>query len=534
MFESKAERIKSEILRCAKDFPYFARNYLKIVDIKGADCSLELNRSQKLILRALETNNNLMILKARKLGSTTLVAGYFLWKALFHKNTGIAVVAHTDEAARAIFSIYQHLYKNLPSEMRITATKSRHNELSLKSGSMIKVGTASSESFRGQTYQYIHASEYAFWPNLEKTIMGLFGTADANATIILESTANGLNQAYEMWKGESGFEKLFLGWTLDARYVRKKQAYQDLTQMEREYIEKYNLPPIQANWFVNHLRTKAANNWQGFNQEFPVTAEMAFVTSGSRFFPDPWPVRGTEPGLKVYKKPQKFHVYSVGVDTASGSPGGDFSAFMVLDVTNPKKITMAASYYDRTAPSDYKEAVYEVCKKYDALAVVESNSYGLSIIEHLQSRSHPRQFRDQHWDTVSSRWKARLGFNTNAKSRNLLLSRLYEYVTQRWMLISDENFMAEANTLVYNSRGKVEAAGGKHDDMVMATGLALMGLDQVDDMIQEVVQQQRPHTLKEMIQWERATGRSYKNTRDHDFSPDPVGDLIATDIGGAG
>jgi len=35
--------------------------------------------------------------------------------------------------------------------------------------------------------------------------MGLFGTADANATIILESTANGLNQAYEMWKGESGF-----------------------------------------------------------------------------------------------------------------------------------------------------------------------------------------------------------------------------------------------------------------------------------------------------------------------------------------
>jgi phage terminase large subunit-like protein len=180
------KRVKEEILRCAKDFPYFARNYLKIVDINGADCSLELNRAQKLIIRSLETNNNLMILKARKLGSTTVVAGYFLWKALFKKNTSIAVVAHTDEAARAIFGIYKHFYKNLPNEMRITATKSRHNELALKSGSLIKVGTAQSESFRGQTYQYIHASEYAFWPSLEKTIMGLFGTADANATNILE------------------------------------------------------------------------------------------------------------------------------------------------------------------------------------------------------------------------------------------------------------------------------------------------------------------------------------------------------------
>jgi hypothetical protein len=533
LLASSNKRIKEEILRCAKDFPYFARNYLKIVDINGGDCSLELNRAQKLIIRSLETNNNLMILKARKLGSTTVVAGYFLWKALFRKNTSVAVVAHTDEAARAIFGIYKHFYKNLPSEMRITATKSRSNELALKSGSLIKIGTAQSESFRGQTYQYIHASEYAFWPSLEKTIMGLFGTADANATIILESTANGLNQAYEMWKGESGFQKLFLGWMLDSRYVRKRPAFTDLTKNEREYIAKYELAEPQAHWFVNHLRTKAANNWQGFNQEFPVTAEMAFVTSGSRFFPNPWPVQGTVPGLKVYQERQKYRVYSVGVDTASGSPGGDYSAFMVLDVTNPKAVRMVASYYDRVAPSDYKQIVHDMCVKYDALAVVESNSYGLSIIEYLQSRAYPRQFRDQAWDTVTNRWKARLGFNTNSKSRNLLLARLYEYVTQQWVDVKDKNFMAEANTLVYNSRGKVEAASGKHDDMVMATGLALMGLDQVDDIIQEVVQQQRPSNVSEMLEWERATGRQFKAAKDHEFAPSPFDDLATADILGS-
>jgi len=519
-------KVKKEILRCAKDFPYFAERYLKIVDIHGLETTLKLNQAQKQVFEKLKTENHLMILKARKLGSTTFIAGYFLWKALFKKNTKIAVVAHTDEASKAIFSIYQFFYKNLPNHIRVRALHDRSNTLKLATGSMIKVGTASSESFRGQTYQYIHASEYAFWPNLGKTIAGLFGTAEANATVILESTANGLNEAYEMWQSENGFDKMFMGWTIDDRYTRKNPAFKDFSKLERQYAQKHNLTDPQRNWMVQVLRTKCANNWQIFNQEFPVSAEMAFVTSGSRFFPDPWPVKSTTAGLKIYKQPQKFHVYAMGVDTASGSPGGDFSAIMVLDVSNQQKIEMVASYYDHIAPSDFGEVVHEMAAKYSALAVVESNSYGLSIIEHLQSKAYPRQYRDQYWDKVKGMFTPRYGFNTNAKSRNLLLSRLYEYITRGWCEVIDQNFMAEANALVYNSRGKVEAASGKHDDIVIATGLALMGLDQVDDIVAEVVQQQRPSNTREMIEWEMATGRAFATASEDDFAPNPLEDLF--------
>ena len=519
-------KVKQEILRCSKDFPYFAQRYLRLIDIKGLETTLKLNEAQVEIFNTLQTENHLMILKARKLGSTTMIAAYYLWKALFRKNVRIAVVAHTDEAVRAIFGIYQFFYKNLPNHIRVRAVNDRANVLKLATGSMIRVGTASSESFRGQTYQYIHASEYAFWPSLDKTIAGLFGTADANATIILESTANGLNEAYELWEQENGFKKLFMAWTIDKRYIRKKPAFPDLSKDERAYIAKHKLPESQANWMVHVLRTKCANNWQIFNQEFPANAEMAFVTSGSRFFPDPWPVSGTVPGLKIYKDPEKFHVYAMGVDTASGSPGGDYSAFMVLDVSNQNKIKMVASYYDRTAPSDYKEIVHEVASKYQCLIVTESNSYGLSIIESLQEKSYPRQYRDQYWDKVKGMFTPRYGFNTNAKSRNLLLARLYEYVTRNWLEVSDTNFMSEANSLVYNRRGKVEAAGGKHDDMVMATGLALMGLDQVDDLIQEVIQQQRPGNVREMLHWEMATGKRFKDTAQEDFTSSPLDQIL--------
>jgi hypothetical protein len=519
-------KVKQEILKCAKDFKYFAGKYLKIVDVHGLETTLKLNQAQADIVEALESENHLMILKARKLGSTTLIAGYYLWKALFRKNIKIAVVAHTDEASRAIFSIYQFFYKNLPSHIKVRALSDRSNTLKLATGSMVKVGTASSESFRGQTYQYIHASEYAFWPNLDKTIAGLFGTADANATVILESTANGLNEAYEMWQSENGFTKMFMAWTIDARYTRKKAVFKDLSKLERAYTSKHDLNEAQTNWMVHVLRTKCANNWQIFNQEFPISAEMAFVTSGSRFFPDPWPVSGTTAGLRIYKEPQKFHVYAMGVDTASGSPGGDYSAIMLLDVSDTTKVQMAASYYDHLAPSDFKEIVHEMADKYQALAVVESNSYGLSIIEHLQEKSYPRQYRDQYWDKVKGMFTPRYGFNTNAKSRNLLLSRLYEYITRGWCEVVDDNFKAEANALVYNSRGKVEAASGKHDDIVIATGLALMGLDQVDDIVAEVIQQHRPSNVGEMLQWEAATGRRFSDAQEEEFAPNPLDDLL--------
>ena len=519
-------RVAGEVKKCAKDFEYFASRYLRIIDISGLETTLKLNEAQRLIIDAMESDNHLMVLKARKLGSTTLIAGYFLWKALFRRNTKIAVVAHTDKAVQAIFGIYQYFYNNLPSDMKIKTRNSNANTMRWATGSMICIGTAASESFRGQTYQYIHASEYAFWPKMSKTISSLFHTAEANATIVLESTANGLNDAYEMWESDNGFRKLFMGWTIDRRYTREKSQFKDLTKDEREYISKNELSDEQANWMVYMLRTKCANNWQIFNQEMPVSAEMAFVTSGSRFFPDPWPVMGTKPGLRIYEEPEKFHVYAMGVDTASGSPGGDFSAIMVLDVSNQEKIRMVASYYDRAAPSDFKESVHSLAEKYQALSVVESNSYGLSIIEHLQAKSYPRQFRDQYWDKVKGMWSPRFGFNTNAKSRNLLFSRLYEYVTRGWVAVTDHNFMSEANALVYNNRGKVEAASGKHDDMVMATGLALMGLDQVDDIIEEVVRQQRPSTVTEMIKWEHATGRTYSESTAEDFSSSPLDQVL--------
>ena len=65
--------VREEILRCAKDFEHCAQ-YFKIVTKRSKLESFVPNEAQKDVIRSLGHNDNLMMLKARQLGSTTGIA----------------------------------------------------------------------------------------------------------------------------------------------------------------------------------------------------------------------------------------------------------------------------------------------------------------------------------------------------------------------------------------------------------------------------------------------------------------------------
>jgi hypothetical protein len=73
--------------------------------------------------------------------------------------------------------------------------------------------------------------------------------------------------------------------------------------------------------------------------------------------------------------------------------------------------------------------------------------------------------------------------------------------------------MTEMNTFVYNEKGRPEADKGKHDDMIFALGLALMGLDQADDFEEEVQLERKPRTTREILEWESKTGKLYSENK---------------------
>ena len=526
----KNDELRADILRCREDFAYFSEKYLKIVTKDSRLTNLVPNQAQLSVVESIQDSNHLMLLKARQLGSTTIIAAYFFWYTLFNKYTRTAIVAHTDEAVKKIFEIYHLFHKHLPPHLKLETSRSRENEIKFITGSSIRVGSASSQSFRGSTYNLIHASEYAFWTNMEKAIASLFGARTKNAKIILESTANGMNEAYDLWTSESGYSKMFLSWKLDADYFLSKPAFTDPTEEELEYSYENKLTKQQFHWMVNQLRTACANNWNIFNQEYPAKPEDAFVATGSPFFPHNYSVLDHSDGYVEYMTPKKFGIYTIGVDTATGSPGGDYSAFMILDVTDRKNIRMAASFYERIPPSLYARKVLKYAKRYNAFAVVETNSYGLAVQDYIQSEGYPFMYRTSSFDKVTHSWQNRLGFMTTSKSRPMLFNRLYEHITRGWCDAKCPRFRSEANRLQYNARGKVEAASGQHDDMVMATGLALMGLDQVDEIEEEVQKSYRPQGIKEVLEWEMHTGRLWSSAKRSEFAKDG-GDEILGAIG---
>jgi len=505
------DRVREEIAKCARDFDYFCR-YLRIVDKRGKTITFRPNVAQKALKDSLERSSSVYVLKARQLGITTKVAARLFWKALLVPNFKVCVIAHGTESAEVIFEIYKRFYGALPPFLRFETEKANVREMKFFHGGLIRVATANSDSFRGTTYQALHCSEFGFWNDVDRTIAAAFQTAGPDAEIILETTANGMNDAHKMWRDENGFRKLFLGWTLDSEYIVTKKP-KALSDKVKAYSKEYELTNHQTWWAEQTYRTKCGANWNIFLQEYPLDAEHAFITSGERFFPILFPHSVAREGVMEYGKKKKYSVYSMGVDVASGSPSGDFSALSVMDVTNKKKPVVVETGYYRISPAEFGAEVLRVAKKWEPLVVVESNTYGLSVLEYLMAQGWAYIFRRTQYDKMAAKWLERVGFNTNVNTRPVMLARLHEYVSQGWLDIKDERMKTEVNTFVYNDKGRPEASSKKHDDMIMSYALCLMGIDQIEPIRQDVMAKE-PESLADMLQFERTTGKVYRSHAD--------------------
>ena len=152
------------------------------------------------------------VLKGRKLGLTTIIAARNFWKSLFTPNFSSLVLAHTDDSAKAIFRIYKRFYKHLPPLLQFPIAQENLHEMIFEHGGRIVASTAGSEGLRGDTFQAIHCSEFAMYSDIQSTVAAALNTAGENASVALETTAKGMNDAHKIWYGANGFNKLFISW----------------------------------------------------------------------------------------------------------------------------------------------------------------------------------------------------------------------------------------------------------------------------------------------------------------------------------
>jgi len=500
-----------EIKKCKNSFTYFCENYLYIIDKNNKTIKLRLNNAQKHIFDKLEENSFIKILKARQLGSSTFIAAFYFWKTLLNVNERTVVIAHQHDSVKQIFRIYKTFYDNLPKFLKFKCNTNSANTLEFDTGSYIKVGSASSEAFRGSSaISNLHLSEVAFWENMKDTVASIFAAVSNNPTIILETTPNGMNDFFHFWSDENGYYPIFLSWMTDEKNILPSLPYDvsrllnGKTEVER-LVSSLALSEQQKNWAINVFFKRCAGDLSKFKQEYASDEVTCFLTSGDRFFTETFILdQNVQSGYIEYKPPMIGRIYSIGVDAAGGSNNGDYSAFVVTDITVKEYPQIVATFYERMPLLQYAERVYQECLKYKAFAVVEKNSYGLAIIEHLVQREYSFIYTRTVFDKIENRYTEDFGFNTTMSTRPILLARLQSFINHRKIVIEDPRLQKEINSFIYIN-GKAQADRNQHDDMIMALGLSLIAFDQYE-YVQQNALPTMPQNASEWMKLELSMG----------------------------
>lgn len=274
--------------------------------IKGDDGEAELaipfipNRAQRRFITRLWHRN--IILKARQLGFTTLVAVLWLDHALFNANQRCGIIAQDRDAAKVIFrDKVQFAYKNLPPEVREQFPLAADNAdelLFAHNNSSVRVAT----SMRSGTIHRLHVSEFgkicAQYPQkAAEVVTGSIPAVPTNGILIIESTAEGREgefyqlvtraEAHTASKTKltpKDYRFHFYAWWQEPKY-RLPAGTVPITDKEHEYFDLVQglmgctIDADQRAWYVATMTADFSGAEERMWQEYPSTPEEAFQVS---------------------------------------------------------------------------------------------------------------------------------------------------------------------------------------------------------------------------------------------------------------
>jgi hypothetical protein len=285
-------------LQLKNDFPFYARNCLQIRTKDSGLKKFILNSAQVYIHNKIEQQVKetgkvrAIILKGRQQGASTYVGGRFIHKTTHNKGVRAFILTHDGESTNALFEMTERYYDNLPPSVKPVASTANAKELhfgAIDSG--YKIGTAGNKAVgRGQTLQYFHGSEVAFWMNASEHTKGIMqAVPDAPGTeVIWESTANGVgNFFHQQWKiaekGLSEFIPIFVPWYWQTEYIKALPEGFKTTEEEDALAKYHDLSDEQIYWRrikIAELTTDGVDGEKAFKQEYPMNAAEAFQVSG--------------------------------------------------------------------------------------------------------------------------------------------------------------------------------------------------------------------------------------------------------------
>lgn len=519
--------ILKEYHRCLQDPIYAIESYLETFDkTQEGFVPFKLFPKQKEIIAAYKDHRFNIAVKPRQAGVSTTTAAYLTIQVGFADKDNpeaILILANKQDMAQEFLAKVKDFLSQLPrwvwgadyygtpekEAKSIFLTESK-KELKLPNNSRVKAVATSKDALRGYTPTTLVMDEAAFIDN-GAVVFGAALTAlgtGGRATLI--STPNGMDplyyETYEQAKtGENNFNVIEMYWYEDPRYNKDLRWYKDI---ENEAGEKEEIMEREIQFTKESYIKRVEDGWKpksfwyeemckGMNNDARMIAQeldVSFLGSGGNVIADEWIlhhekynvrdpkwVSGQEDEFWIWEQPQEGHQYIMGVDVARGD-GADSSTIVVLDFTTMEQVM---EYKGKTPPDLLAQIVEEYGELYGALAVVDiTGGMGVTTVLKLLEIGYKKLHYDDRskvlarkkdLEAYSDDGKTMPGFNANGVRLPMIANMEYMIRTDQ-IKIRSRRMTSEMKTFIYKN-GRPDHQEGKHDDLLMALGMALWVLE---------------------------------------------------------
>ena len=447
-----------EYLKCVDDPIYFIENYCYIVTLDHGLQLFKLYDCQKRKIDVIHSNRRVILMEGRQQGKTTTSAAYILWYTLFQPNKNVAILANKKDAAREVLDRYQTMYEGLPLWMQQGVLTWNKGDIELENGSKVFTAATTTSGIRGKSVNLLYVDEAAIIPNTvaEQFFTSVYPTISSGETtkVLLSSTPLGYNHFWKFWNdaenNRNGFVPLFIPyWEIPGRD-------KNWAEEQRKILGdlKYN-QEVLCKFLGSSLTLINAD----------VIASMSFSN----------PIYSKD-GLDVYEKPENGHTYVIVADTAMGVDG-DYSAFVIIDITEVPYKLVGKFRNSKISPLLYPNVIYTVATQYNqAYVLVEMNSseqvpYILySELEYENLLFVTRTTGSQVVSGGFGSGKTQLGVVTDKRVKRIGCHNFKSLIEEQKLLIQDADVISEISTFI-ETKGSYAADDGYNDDLVM--GLVL-------------------------------------------------------------
>tara|TARA_B100000945_G_scaffold303601_1_gene288305 strand:+ start:37 stop:1665 length:1629 start_codon:yes stop_codon:yes gene_type:complete len=444
-----------EFVKCEQDPIYFIENYCQIVTLDKGLQPFKLYDCQKRKVNFIMDNRKTILMEGRQQGKTVTAAACIVHYSIFNADKNIAIMANKTAAAREVLSRYQTMYEHLPIWMQQGVKTWNKGDVDLENGSRVFTSATTSSGIRGKSVNWLYIDEAAIIPNniADEFFASVYPTISAGETtkILLTSTPLGYNHFWKFWneseKGTNGFENMFIPHT--------------------------EIPGRDDAWIEEQFKLLGEVK---FNQEvlcdFLGSTNTLISGKALSTMSSIDPVYKKD-GLEIYEEPQQDKYYVISADTARGI-GGDYSAFIVVDITEmPFKVV--GKYRDnKISPLLYPDFINKVAKDYNgAYVLLETNDIGQQVVDILHQELEYEnifscvQEKNKQYVSPGFGKQSTLGVRTSKAVKRQGCLALKSLIEEQKFLLFDAECISELSTFVERS-GTFAADEGYHDDLAMS------------------------------------------------------------------